>query len=74
MADTPNTSSEAGELYLDAAATEPVSPAVIEAMTPFLTEAYAYPASVHQPGKTAARALTRHAHRSPRHWAPGQMT
>jgi len=57
MADTPNTSSEAGELYLDAAATEPVSPAVIEAMTPFLTEAYANPASVHQPGKTAARAL-----------------
>ena len=26
-------------------------------MTPFLTEAYANPASVHQPGKTAARAL-----------------
>ena len=57
MADTPNTSSEAGELYLDAAATEPVSPAVLEAMTPFLTDAYANPASVHQPGKTAARAL-----------------
>ena len=47
MADTPNTSSEAGELYLDAAATEPVSPAVLEAMTPFLTDAYANPASVH---------------------------
>lgn len=57
MADTPNTSSEAGELYLDAAATEPVSLAVLEAMTPFLTDAYANPASVHQPGKTAARAL-----------------
>lgn len=57
MADTPNASGEPGELYLDAAATEPVSPAVIEAMTPFLTEAYANPASVHQPGKTAARAL-----------------
>ena len=41
MADTPNASGEPGELYLDAAATEPVSPAVIEAMTPFLTEAYA---------------------------------
>lgn len=74
MADTPNTSSEAGELYLDAAATEPVSPAVLEAMTPFLTDAYANPASVHQPGKTAARALERHAHRSLRHWEPGQMT
>ena len=57
MADTPNASGEPGELYLDAAATESVSPAVIEAMTPFLTEAYANPASVHQPGKTAARAL-----------------
>ena len=57
MADTPNASGEPGELYLDAAATEPVSPTVLEAMTPFLTEAYANPASVHQPGKTAARAL-----------------
>lgn len=51
MADTPNASGEPGELYLDAAATESVSPAVIEAMTPFLTEAYANPASVHQPGQ-----------------------
>lgn len=48
---------EPGELYLDAAATEPVGPDVIAAMTPFLTDAYANPASVHQPGKTAARAL-----------------
>ena len=48
---------ESGELYLDAAATEPVGPDVIAAMTPFLTDAYANPASVHQPGKTAARAL-----------------
>ncbi|MBW3079823.1 cysteine desulfurase family protein [Bifidobacterium saguinibicoloris] len=44
-------------LYLDAAATEPVSRDVIDAMLPFLTDAYANPASVHQPGKTAARAL-----------------
>lgn len=44
-------------LYLDAAATEPVSRDVIESMLPFLTDAYANPASVHQPGKTAARAL-----------------
>lgn len=48
---------ESDELYLDAAATEPVGPDVIAAMTPFLTDAYANPASVHQPGKTAARAL-----------------
>lgn len=46
-----------GELYLDAASTEPVRGSVIEAMMPFLTEAYANPLSVHQPGKTAARAL-----------------
>ncbi|PST47322.1 cysteine desulfurase [Bifidobacterium callitrichos] len=49
------TDSEA--LYLDAAATEPVSRDVIDAMTPFMTDAYANPASVHQPGRTAARAL-----------------
>lgn len=48
----------ADELYLDAASTEPVSRDVIEAMMPFLTEAYANPLSVHQPGKTAARALS----------------
>lgn len=48
---------EPDELYLDAAATEPVSRDVIDAMLPFLTDAYANPASVHQPGKTAARAL-----------------
>ena len=48
----------ADELYLDAASTEPVSRDVIAAMMPFLTEAYANPLSVHQPGKTAARALS----------------
>ena len=57
MADTPNASGEPDELYLDAAATEPVTRNVIEAMMPFMTDAYANPASVHQPGKTAARAL-----------------
>ncbi|MDF7664111.1 cysteine desulfurase family protein [Bifidobacterium sp. ESL0763] len=45
------------ELYLDASATEPVGEDVIGAMRPFLTEAYANPASAHQPGKTALRAL-----------------
>ncbi|MBW3087726.1 cysteine desulfurase [Bifidobacterium sp. 82T24] len=44
-------------LYLDAAATEPVGRTVIDAMLPFMTDAYANPASVHQDGKTAARAL-----------------
>lgn len=57
MADTPNTPSEADELYLDAVVTELVSPAIIEATTPFLTETYANPASAHQPDKTAACAL-----------------
>ena len=72
MADTPNASGEPGELYLDAAATESVSPAVIEAMTPFLTEAYApcrWGAST-----TRAARWTRLAHHLPRHWAPGRMT
>lgn len=45
------------EIYLDASATEPVSSGVIEAMTPFLADAFGNPASVHQPGRTAARAL-----------------
>ena len=57
MTDTPNASGEPDELYLDAAATEPVTRNVIEAMMPFMTDAYANPASMHQPGKTAARAL-----------------
>ncbi|WEV72893.1 cysteine desulfurase family protein [Bifidobacterium sp. ESL0790] len=52
-----NDNDDQSELYLDASATEPVSEDVIEAMRPFLTDAYANPASVHQPGKTAARAL-----------------
>ncbi|EKF14791.1 putative cysteine desulfurase, partial [Bifidobacterium bifidum IPLA 20015] len=40
MADTPNASGEPDELYLDAAATEPVTRNVIEAMMPFMTDAY----------------------------------
>ena len=52
MTDTPNASGEPDELYLDAAATEPVTRNVIEAMMPFMTDAYANPASVHQPGTT----------------------
>ncbi|MBT1176124.1 cysteine desulfurase [Bifidobacterium callimiconis] len=45
------------ELYLDAASTEPVGRDVIDAMLPFMTDAYANPASVHKAGKTAAQAL-----------------
>lgn len=45
------------ELYLDAAASDAVPASVIEAMTPFLTEGYGNPSSVHASGKTAARAL-----------------
>lgn len=44
-------------LYLDAASAEPVGADVINAMMPFLTEAYANPMSVHGAGRTAARAL-----------------
>ncbi|OXN00975.1 cysteine desulfurase family protein [Bifidobacterium vansinderenii] len=50
-------SSDDGELYLDAASTEPVGRDVIDAMLPFMTDAYANPASVHRTGKTAAQAL-----------------
>lgn len=50
-------SSDDGELYLDAASTEPVGRDVIDAMLPFMTDAYANPASVHRAGKTAAQAL-----------------
>ncbi len=47
MADTPNASGEPDELYLDAAATEPVTRNVIEAMMPFMTDAC-------EPGKRAS--------------------
>lgn len=45
------------ELYLDSAASGAVSQAAIDAMLPFMTEAYGNPSSVHADGKTAARAL-----------------
>ncbi|MDD6462265.1 MAG: cysteine desulfurase family protein [Bifidobacteriaceae bacterium] len=44
-------------LYLDAAASDGVDQDVIDAMVPFLTQAYANPSSVHTDGKTAAQAL-----------------
>ncbi|RLV51859.1 aminotransferase class V-fold PLP-dependent enzyme, partial [Aeromicrobium phragmitis] len=43
--------------YLDEAATAPVRREVLEAMWPYLTQQFANPASQHEPGKLAARAL-----------------
>lgn len=74
MADTPNASGEPGELYLDAAATESVSPAVIEAMTPFLTRPTPIRPACTSPAKPRPARWTRLAHHLPRHWAPGRMT
>ncbi len=44
-------------IYLDNNATTPVLPAVCEAMRPFLTDVYGNPASAHQAGRRARRAL-----------------
>src|SRR5215831_9974599 len=44
-------------IYLDNNATTPVLPAVWEAMSPFLTEVHGNPASAHQFGRRARRAL-----------------
>lgn len=44
-------------MYLDEAATAPVRREVLEAMWPYLTQQFANPASQHEPGKVAARAL-----------------
>ncbi|GAA3928243.1 cysteine desulfurase family protein [Microbacterium soli] len=44
-------------LYLDHAATSPVRGEVLEAMHPYLTEAFGNPSSHHTAGETAARAL-----------------
>src|SRR5688500_11352103 len=44
-------------IYLDNNATTPVLPAVWEAMRPYLCEVYGNPASAHQAGRRARRAL-----------------
>ncbi|MGB4135122.1 MAG: aminotransferase class V-fold PLP-dependent enzyme, partial [Microbacterium sp.] len=44
-------------LYLDHAATSPVRPEVLEAMTPYLTGTFGNPSSHHTVGEEAARAL-----------------
>lgn len=44
-------------IYMDANATTPLLPEVVAAMTPFWTEHFANPSSVHQPGQRARAAL-----------------
>ena len=44
-------------LYMDANATTPLLPEVVAAMSPFWTEHFANPSSVHQPGQRARAAL-----------------
>lgn len=44
-------------IYLDNAATTPIDPRVLEAMLPYLTEHFANPSSVHQPGQHARGAV-----------------
>ena len=47
-------------IYMDANATTPLLPEVVDAMAPFWTEHFANPSSVHQPGQRA-RAAVEHA-------------
>ncbi|MEK3742900.1 MULTISPECIES: cysteine desulfurase family protein [Brevibacillus] len=44
-------------LYFDHAATTPVHPRVLEAMTPYLTQVFGNPSSVHGAGREARKAL-----------------
>lgn len=46
-------------IYLDANATTPVDPAVLEAMLPFLRDYFANPSAAHAGGRTASRAVQR---------------
>ena len=45
------------QLYLDYNATTPISPSVVEAMQPFLTQHYGNPSSAHSLGRAAAEAI-----------------
>ncbi len=45
-------------VYADNAATTSTSPAVLEAMMPYLTEVYGNPSSLHQKGRAAKAAIT----------------
>ena len=44
-------------IYLDNAATTKISPEVLEAMMPYLTEAYGNAGSLHNLGRQAAKAI-----------------
>lgn len=44
-------------IYMDHGATTPVDPRVVQAMTPYWTEAYGNPASMHHSGRQAQRGL-----------------
>lgn len=44
-------------IYLDNAATTALSPAVLNAMMPYLTEVYGNPSSIHATGRTAHKAI-----------------
>ncbi|MFW6265008.1 MAG: cysteine desulfurase NifS [Bacillota bacterium] len=46
------------KVYLDHAATTPISPSVYEAMEPYLTKFYGNPSSVYTTGQEAARAVS----------------
>lgn len=52
-------------VYADNAATTPVTPAVLEAMTPWLMENYGNPSSIYSIGRTAAPPWKRPAVRWP---------
>lgn len=45
------------DAYLDNAATTPLDPRVLKAMTPYMTETYANPSSLHSPGQKAGAAV-----------------
>lgn len=46
-------------VYLDNAATTPIDPAVLEAMLPYLTEAFGNPSSIHSGGRQSRAAIER---------------
>ena len=46
-----------GLLYLDHAASTPMRPAAVQAMTPFLTDCFANPSGSHRFARTARRAV-----------------
>jgi cysteine desulfurase len=53
-------------IYLDHAATTPVRPEVLDAMLPFLREAWGNPSSAHRLGRAARRGSITPGAKSPR--------